>query len=151
MAYANAVGVASRIPGVGLNALSTPDSGQVDIWIAQGAAIIDRKLAGAGYMTPVASTALLYPELVALNELYAAAQALRARALDSVTGAGEMRSDVWMREFWQSLNDMAKSDLTGAGVAQAEVTGMRPRGMRMTQLRRVDGYSRNTYPTDAAE
>lgn len=151
MAYTNAAGVASRIPGVGLNAISTPDSGQVDTWIDQGAAIIDRKLAGSGYSVPVSSTATLYPEIVALNELYAAAQALRARALDSVTGAGEMRSDVWMREFWQSLNDMAKSDLTGAGVAQAEVTGMRLRGMRMTQLRRIDGYSRNAYPLEAAE
>jgi hypothetical protein len=151
MAYATVLGVASRIPGVGLNAISTPDSGQVDTWIEQGASIIDRKLAGAGYATPVGSTALLYPELVALNELYAAAQVLRARALDSVTGAGEMRSDVWMREFWQSLNDMAKSDLTGAGVAQANVTGQKPRGMRTTQMRRVDGYSRTLYPTEVNE
>lgn len=151
MPYASAAGVASRIPGVGLTAISTPDSGQVDTWLAQGAAIIDRKLAGAGYATPVGASALLYPELVALNELYAAAQALRARALDSVTGAGEMRSDVWLREFWQSLNDMARSDLTGAGVAQSVVVGMRPRGMRTTQLRRIDGYSRNTYPLEPAE
>lgn len=151
MPYASAAGVASRIPGVGLTAISTPDSGQVDTWLAQGAAIIDRKLAGAGYATPVGASALLYPELVALNELYAAAQALRARALDSVTGAGEMRSDVWLREFWQSLNDMARSDLTGAGVAQSVVVGMRPRGMRTTQLRRIDGYSRNAYPLEPAE
>lgn len=151
MPYASAAGVASRIPGVGLTAISTPDSGQVDTWLAQGAAIIDRKLAGAGYATPVGASALLYPELVALNELYAAAQALRARALDSVTGAGEMRSDVWLREFMTQLNDMVRSDLTGAGVAQATVTGVRSQRVRGTQLRRIDGYSHNAYPLEASE
>ena len=97
------------------------------------------------------SGALLYPEIVALNELYAAAQALRARGLDSVSGAGEMRSDVWMREFAAQLNDMVRSDLTGAGVTQATVTGVRSQRVRGTQLRRIDGYSRNAYPLEPAE
>ena len=151
MAYGTAAGVAARIPGVGLTVLSTPDTGQVDTFLAQGAAQIDRKLAGAGYAAPVGVGALLYPELVALNELYAAAQALRARGLDSVSGAGEMRSDVWMREFAAQLNDMVRSDLTGAGVAQATVTGVRSQRVRGTQLRRIDGYSHNTYPLEAGE
>jgi len=151
MAYATAAGVASRIPGVGLTAISTPDSSQVQMWIAQGAAQIDRKLAGAGYATPAPVSALVYPELVALNELYAAAQALRARGLDSVSGAGEMRSDVWMREFAASLNDLVRSDLTAAGMMQATITGVRPQRVRSLQVRRIDGYSRNRYPNEAAE
>ena len=151
MAYGTAAGVAARIPSVGLTVLSTPDTGQVDTFLLQGAAQIDRKLAGAGYATPVLATALLYPELVALNELYAAAQSLRARSLDSISGTGEMRSDVWMREFAAQLNDLVRSDLTGAGVTQATVTGVRLQRVRGTQLRRIDGYSRNTYPSEPSE
>ncbi len=151
MAYGTTAGVAARIPGVGLNVLSTPDTSQVDTFLAQGAAQIDRKLAGAGYAAPVGVGALLYPELVALNELYAAAQSLRARGLDSITGAGEMRSDVWLREFAQQLDDMVRSDLTGAGVTQATVTGVRTQRMRSTQVRRIDGYSRNIYPLEPGE
>jgi len=151
MAYGTAAGVAARIPGVGLTVLSTPDTGQVDTFLAQGAAQIDRKLAGAGYTAPVSAGALIYPELVALNELYAAAQSLRARGLDSITGAGEMRSDVWLREFAQQLDDMVRSDLTGAGVMPLSVPGVRSQRVRGTQMRRIDGYSRNTYPLEPAE
>lgn len=149
--YGTVQGVAARIPGVGLTVLSTPDTGQVDTFLAQGSAQIDRKLAGAGYATPVGASALLYPEIVALAELYAAAQSLRARGLDSVSGAGEMRSDVWMREFAAQLQDISRSDLTGAGVGLATVTGVRPLRMRGTQLRRVDGYSRRADAQEHSE
>jgi hypothetical protein len=151
MAYGTAAGVAARLPGIGLTPISTPESVQVETWLAQGAAIIDRKLAGAGYAVPVQATATPYLELVALNELYAAAQSLRARGLDAMTGGGEMRSDIWMREFTTMLNDLAQSDLTGAGVAQATVTGVRPQRMRTVQIRRIDGFSRYRYPLEPAE
>lgn len=141
MAYGTVTGVAARLPGVRVSAISTPDDPQITTWLAQGAAAIDRRLNAAGYVVPVGLGADVYPELVALGELYAAAQVVRARGLDSVNGEAEARSDVWLREFYAQIDALAQSDLTGMGVAQATVAGVRVRGVRSVQLRRIDGYS----------
>ena len=92
------------------------------------------------------------PELTALNNLYAAAYALRSRGLDSATGETETRADVWLRQFNEQLADLVSSDLTGVGVTLATTTGGRRPRLRSTQLRRVDGYSAvaegDEYPYD---
>lgn len=151
MAYGTVAGVLARIPGLRANAISTPDTDQIGVWLAQGAACIDRKLGAGGYGVPVGISAAVYPELVALNEVYAAAHALRARGLDTVTGTGETRSEIWLREFNAQLADLAQADLTGSGVLQVTVTGVRPQRIRSLQLRRIDGYSRRAYPAEPAE
>lgn len=141
MSYGTEFGVTARVPGLGVTGISTPDNTQITDWLTQGATLIDRVLAAAGYAVPVGESATLYPELTALNEQYAAAQALRARGIDSLTGDGEARSDVWLREVKDTLRELAASDLTGLGVTQARVEGVRRQRMRTVQMRRIDGYS----------
>lgn len=150
MAYGTVLGVAARVPGAQLGAISTPDTEQVTAWLGQGSAYIDRKLATAGYVAPVADTSALYPELTALAEQYAAAQMLRARGLDTITGEGEIRSEVWLNDVRARINEIAASDLVALGVARAVVSGA-PTRMRSVQLRRVDGYARNGGATEYAE
>lgn len=153
--YGSSAGCAARIPGINLSALSTPDMTQMETWLAQGAAVIDRALSGAGYAVPVSQSAAVYPELTALNELYAAAHALRARGMDVVVGITETRSDAWLRQFRDQLDDLARSDLVALGVSQATVAGTKHNRIRTTQLRRVDGYSavleEGAYTTDALD
>ena len=141
MAYGTTAGVAARIPGIGASVLSTPDTDQIAAWLTQGSAMLDRVLSMAGYAAPVANTAALWPELAALAEQYAAAHALRARGLDSLTGEGEARSDVWLREVREAIKAMAAGDLSGVGVSLTDAPTVRRRGIRSTQLRRIDGYS----------
>lgn len=148
--YGSTTGVGARVPAVGLSASTTPTTAQVTTWLEQGYSIINRKLASSGYSTPVDSSAAAYGELTDLNELYAAAWTLRVRAMDSLTGTPENRSDEWMNEFWRRLEDFAGSDLTQAGVTQIAAGTTRRLRMRSTQVRRVDGYS-GVYEGDIEE
>ncbi len=140
MAYGTTQGVEALVPAVGLfYGDSLPTTVQVEAWLNQGAAAINRALAGAGYTVPVLDTATVYPELTALNELYAAAYVVMARGLDTVSGENENRSGVWMQMFHDRL-----AALTGAALPDVPVTvsaGV-ARRLRTTPVRRVDGYSR---------
>lgn len=153
MAYGTIAGVEELLPGMGsaYGATAIPGGGGIQSWLDQGAAIINRKLAAAGWTVPVSSGAALYAELTALNNLYAAAYALQARGLDTLTGEGETRSDVWVERFNAQLTDLCASDLAGVGASQATTTGHSPR-LRTRQMRRIDGYSAtregDAYPYD---
>ena len=141
MAYGTAAGVGYLVPAMGrLSASSTPvNTTMLTAWLGEGSSVIDRTLAGAGYAVPVAGTATCYGELTALANQYAAAQAIRARGLDTVTGDNEDRASVWLREFYERLTALAASTLADVPTTSgATVTGRR---MRFTQLKRVDGYS----------
>ena len=144
MAYGTAAGVSALVPAVGaLNASSLPTLAQVEAWLAQGAATIDRTLADAGYAMPVSPAAGVYPELTALNELYAAAYVVMARGLDSVSGQSENRSSQWMQQFHDRLAALADSDSLPGVVRVAPQTAATLAGrVRFTPVRRVDGYSR---------
>ncbi len=144
MAYGTTAGVEGRLPAMGpLSALSLPTEAQVTAWLTQGAAIINRTLSGAGYSTPVAVSAAVYAELTALNELYAAAWAIRARGLDSVQGENEDRSAVWLAEFNTQLTALVTFDLSrlGVEVLPSAAPNLARRRLRFTPLKRVDGYS----------
>lgn len=154
MAYGTIAGVEALLPGMGsaYTSASTPLAPELTSFLDQGHAVINRKIAAAGYAVPVGSGAGVYPELTALNNLYAAAYALRSRGLDSATGETETRADVWLRQFNEQLADLVSSDLTGVGVTLATTTGGRRPRLRSTQMRRIDGYSAvhegETYPYD---
>lgn len=123
-----------------LSASSTPvNTTAVTSWLDEGASVINRTLAGAGYTVPVLGTAACYDELAGLNNLYAAAMAARARGLDTVTGSNEDRSSVWLTEFFDRLTVLSTSTLADVPVTTTATT---TRGrFRMTQIKRVDGYS----------
>ena len=67
----------------------------------------------------------------------------RARGLDSVQAENENRSDAWLAEFREQLAALAAADLSrlGVEVLPAAVAGTAGRRFRLTQLKRVDGYS----------
>lgn len=140
MAYGTAAGVQAMLPAVGrLGGSSVPTAAQVAAWLDQGAAVINRHLAAAGYAVPVASTATCYAELTALNELYAAAYTVLARGLDTVQGSDENRSDTWLKRFDEQLAALVAGGLPD--VPQATATATTRRRARFVQVKKVDGYS----------
>jgi hypothetical protein len=145
MAYGSAEGVEALVPVVmGVDAISTPDEDAVGAWLEEADAIIDTALSGAGYTVPAVDSATIHGTLRALSNLYAAAYVLRARGLDSVTGETETRSEVWLADFQRRLAALVAGDLTGVGLELRPVTSSRQRRVRSVQLRRVDGFSRET-------
>jgi hypothetical protein len=141
--YGSIDGIMALAPAVGtIDNDSTPNTGQVEEWLAEGAALIHGALAGAGYAVPAARTAAVYPSLRALENLYAAAYTLRARGLDVVQGREETRSEIYLKDFFDRLKILASQDLTALGlILRTTPTVATRRGVRSMQLRRVDGYS----------
>lgn len=140
MAYGSTAGVSALLPAIGaLGSTSTPTSAQVGAWLEQGSSAIDRALSGAGYSVPVMASATVYGELESLANLYAAAYAMMARGLDTVSGQDENRSQTWLTMFRDQLAAIAASKLPDV-TWTAPATATAPR-MRFTQLKRVDGYS----------
>jgi hypothetical protein len=141
--YGSIDGIMALAPAVGtIDNDSTPNTGQVEEWLAEGAALIHGALAGAGYAVPAARTAGVYPSLRALNNLYAAAYTLRARGLDVVQGREETRSEIYLKDFFDRLKILASQDLTALGLILRTTPSLATRrGVRSMQLRRVDGYS----------
>ena len=151
--YGSTEGVQAIVPALGLfSAGSSPTYEQVVSWLAAGYATINRAIAAAGYSTPVASTVACYDEIVALNELYAAAYALRARGIDSISGETEQRSEAWLKDFRIGLKDLAAGDLLSSGLTLiASTTPAYRRRVRTLQLRKIDGYSAAAEPAETAE
>ncbi len=144
MSYGSVSGVSALVPTAGtLGTSSTPTSAQVQEWLAQGSARIDRVLSGAGYSVPVDSAATVYAELEGLANLYGAAFVLSARGLDSANGEAENRSDTWLQRFDDTLKALAGTDLSALGVSSSTSTGVNAgrRRVRTLQLRRVDGFA----------
>lgn len=143
MSYGSIDGIMALAPAVGtIDNDSTPNTGQVEEWLSEGAALIHGALAGAGYAVPAARTAAVYPSLRALNNLYAAAYTLRARGLDVVQGREETRSEIYLKDFFDRLKILAGQDLTALGLILRTTPSVATRrGVRSMQLRRVDGYS----------
>jgi hypothetical protein len=142
--YGNTAGVTALVPEIGpLSTGSTPSDDQVYGWQLEAYAKINRAIANAGYSLPIDSGAAVYAELGGLENLYVAAYALRARGIDTTSGEGEDRSEVWLADFYRQLKDLAASNLTLLGVSLvATTTPTRRRRIRTLQMRKVDGYSR---------
>lgn len=140
--YGSTAGVSALTPAsYTTGQINAPTDAQVTAWLAQGYAIINRALVTAGYTTPVESSAAVYDELTALNNLYAGAYVLRSRGIDVMAGEEESRSEVWLRQFHDDLKALADSNLSGLGVSVTTVTGTQRKRVRSMQLRRIDGYS----------
>lgn len=143
MSYGSQEGVLAIVPAVGLiDESTTPNSGQVGEWLDEGHALINQALANAGYTIPAPRSAALFPSLRALNNLYGAAYALRARGLDVVEGREESRSETYLADFRQRLTELTGQDLTAMGLTlRTTTTAPKRRLVRSLQTRRVDGYS----------
>ena len=144
MAYGDPEGVQALVPQATFDAVSNPTTTQVTYWLAEGAAIINRYLGNAGYVAPVVNVppVLVWDELSALNNLYAAAYVLRSQKIDSASGDQERTSEVWLADFWTRLKELVASNLVLVGVPLLPVaTAGRPRRIRTIQGRRIDGYA----------
>jgi hypothetical protein len=142
--YGSAPGVKAIVPAaapVDFSSSTTPSSSQVAAWLAQGSSEINRYLSNAGYVVPGASTADVYASLTGLNDLFAAAYVLRAKAMNVVTGSNEDASENMLKEFYSRLKSLSEQDLTLLGLSQRASTSLKRRRFRTQQLRRVDGYS----------
>ncbi len=153
--YGTVAGVSALVPhAVAVGQVTSPTDAQVTTWLAEGYARINRVIASAGYDVPIGESAVLYGELTALNNLYAAAYALRSRGIDTMSGEEESRSEVWLKNFSEQLKELAESNLAalGATVATGETSGGTPsrRRIRTLQMRRVDGYSGMYEDTETA-
>lgn len=146
MSYGNQEGVLAIVPAVGqIDESTTPNSAQVGEWLEEGHSIINQSLSNAGYTTPAPKSAAVYPSLRALNNLYGAAYALRARGLDVVEGREESRSETYLADFNERLTQLVGQDLTALGLTlRTTTTAPKRRRVRSLQMRRVDGYS-GTY------
>lgn len=139
--YGSTAGANALVPE--WNGSTKPTSVQVTQWLAEGYAKINRAIGNAGYATPIGSSAAVYAELTGLENLYAGAYILRARGIDTASGQEEKDSEIWLRDFYANLKDLAASDLTLQGASLIPTsTPTRRRHIRTLQMRRVDGYSR---------
>lgn len=138
--YGTAAGAGALVPT--WNGTTNPTSAQVEAWLAEAYAKINRAIGSAGYGAPVGISAALYPELTGLENLYAAAYILRSQAIDTASGESEARSEVWLEDFYRQLASLAASDLSLWGVTPLPATTTTRRRIRTLQMRKVDGYSR---------
>lgn len=139
--YGDLDGVMALVPSVGeIGATTTPNDTQVESWLAEATVLENGALASAGYSTTVAVGADILPWLDAMANLYAAANVLQARGLDTLSGGDENRSEQMFRRFYAQLKLFAGGNLEALGVTIA-VTAPRNRRFRTKQTRRIDGYS----------
>jgi len=139
--YGDADGVSGLVPT--WDGSTNPTLEQVQAWEEEAYAEINLALANAGYSQPVDDSAAIYPRLRGLENLYAAAYLLRALAIDTASGEGEERSEVWLADFYARLGVLTASNLALLGVTVAVTTTANTgrRRIRTLQMRRVDGYS----------
>lgn len=121
MAYASASDVAAYTPGLlqdgSFTETSHPTETAVEGYLDAGAALIDGRLSGAGYSTPVGSDATVYSYLTDLNALYAAGRAEMVRMTARVAATERSRSQQFMDQFNNGLDALLKMNLTGAGLS----------------------------------
>ena len=124
MAYAAASNVAEYTPGLlegGDNFTSStkPTKTAVNRFVDAGYAIINGRLEGAGYSTPVAATATIYEQLVDLNSLYAAGRAEMVRMTARTAATERTRSQMFMDQFNSGMDALLKMNLARAGATRA--------------------------------
>jgi hypothetical protein len=151
MAYGSVTGVArinSHLTG-GYTASSLPSAVAVSEWLEQGQANIDIALAKAGYSAPVVSTATVYPYIVRLNNLWAAAVA-EASTNIGINGDAETRSDKLWQQYRDELRELLDGDLTLVGLSRSASMPVRRR-VSSLPLRRYDGFAVNAEEVAASE
>lgn len=121
MAYASASHVAAFCqnllsPESTFMASTSPTLTEVNLWLSSGCAIIETKIAGMGYVTPVPGNSTIYSWVQQLNAYYAVAQAEYSRT-NVVIAAGERtRGQQFDKMFWDGLGQLERLELSSAGL-----------------------------------
>lgn len=125
--YGSIEGVRALVPANESIPLMAP----IEQWLAEGAAIIDRYFLSAGYGAPITGSVPFYPELVGLNNLFAAAYVKRAVNIEVAGGFEQLpTSEVWLRDFYRRLESLTSADLTS--ITGIVVTGGTTQGSIFT-------------------
>jgi len=125
MAYASASDVAGYTPNL-VSPASTFDSStspalaQVNNWLSAGCAVINTRLAGAGYAA-IPATSGVYDIARDANALYAAWRAERSRINTRVSADERTRADMFKRDFEFLLDELTNQDLSRSGVTATSV------------------------------
>lgn len=133
----------------GINAYNTdgyttstvPTQAQVEVFLDDGYAALNARLALAGYSTPVNSTVACYAVLTRLNNLYAAACAEDAITVSFVAPGESGRGQRLWQRYDAELAALLAEDLTLLGLTKTSTAPVR-RYIRSAELRRRDGYAR---------
>lgn len=120
MAYASASDVAALtknlVGGTGdFTDSSSPNVTQVDFWLSTGSAIINTRLAGAGY-SPIPESSEAYGMAAQINAVYAAWMAERSRTNARSNPGERTRSDLFKDDFKMLLEMLLDMDLSVVGV-----------------------------------
>ena len=124
MTYASASDVALYCPEIvgadtEFSDTSAPTRTHVERWLDKGYSVINTRLAGRGYATPVTSSTTVYDTLVDLEALYAAARAQFARMSSRLAATERAKGQIYMKQFNDELAALLDSDLSGAGVSRS--------------------------------
>ncbi len=122
-AYSSCVRVAALIPNL-LNSASdfdnlsvcTPGSAQLINWMSAGCALIEAKIGGMGYTTPIGAANTIFDYLADLEATYTAYRAESARSSPRVAAGERTRAQQFKRDFDSGLDDISDMDLTRLGI-----------------------------------
>ena len=124
MAYASASQVGSYTRNIlgefpTFTQSSCPTITQVNGWLSTGCAIIEARLAGAGYSVPVSAGVRAYDWISDLNAVFAAARAEMSRTVSTISPDERTRSSVLEDMFWSGLDQLSEIDLSSMGIDRA--------------------------------
>lgn len=97
---------------------TSPTIRAVRAWITSGCAVLDTHLAGAGYSTPVASTAVAFGMLIRCNALFAAARVEESRTNITLAPKERTRGQTFDEQFGDCAETITAMDLTLAGLSR---------------------------------
>lgn len=141
--YGSVAGVQAIVPAYRITAESNPSQAQVEAWLDEGRAEIERYIAGAGYVVPVEASAAAYASLTAANNLYGAAYVLRSRGIDPASGEQQSSSEAYLKDFYRRLDNLVAMDLTLLGLSVLPTPSPNTTTRRINSLHmvRIDGYN----------
>jgi hypothetical protein len=105
-----------------IDALATgvvPGSAAYVRWLSSGCSLIEARLKGLGYDTPVPGTAAIYDYIADLEATYAAYRAELSRASARVSQGERTRADGFYSTFTKGLDMLATMDLSRMGMTNA--------------------------------
>ena len=122
MSYASASDVAAYCPHLldsgheNFTKTTRPTLAAVTRFLSAGCSLIETRLKGAGYTTPVSISDAVYDQIVDLEALYGAGRAEMVGMTSRVAMGEKTRSQIFMDQFNLGLDRLLKMDLSRAGL-----------------------------------
>ena len=97
---------------------TSPTSSAVDNWLSSGCGVLEARLNGQGYSTPITLALPIYAWMRDLNALFAAARAELSRTNMTLAPGERSRGQVFDKMFWDGLKELLAHDLGLMGVSR---------------------------------